>query len=319
MTDGLHWTHLDAGSVPAWAELTNHLAEVDGTEEFYDAEDLAEELGESGFTPERDSWAVWSGEVLIAYGQLRVGQQPNNEGVLRCQLDGGVRKDFRGRGIGRRLMDLMEARATELAAQRAPGVPALWRASGGVEGASVRRLLAHRGYAVARYFNELALRLPASVALTVPDGVRLVSPGPEHEEVTRVAHHLAFADHWGSGASNPAQWHDFWSGRSLRFDVSTLALDAAGAVLAYVLAGQWVDRQLWIDIVGTIPSARGRGLAGACLGRTVAAASDSGNYDVVELQVDSESPTGAPRVYERLGFATTKTFATMQRRPPCEG
>ena len=38
MTDGLHWTHLDAGSVPAWAELTNHLAEVDGTEEFYDAE-----------------------------------------------------------------------------------------------------------------------------------------------------------------------------------------------------------------------------------------------------------------------------------------
>ena len=117
MTDGLHWTHLDAGSVPAWAELTNHLAEVDGTEEFYDAEDLAEELGESGFTPERDSWAVWSGEVLIAYGQLRVGQQPNNEGVLRCQLDGGVRKDFRGRGIGRRLLAAAVEAARELGLQ----------------------------------------------------------------------------------------------------------------------------------------------------------------------------------------------------------
>lgn len=210
-------------------------------------------------------------------------------------------------------MDLMEARATELAAQRAPGVPAIWRASGGIEGASVRHLLAHRGYSVVRYFNELALRLPAAAEVTVPDGVRLVSPGPEHEEAARVAHNHAFADHWGSGPSNPEQWHDFWSGRSMRFDVSTLALDAAGVVLAYVLAGQWVERELWIDIVGTIPSARGRGLAGACLGRTVAVASASGNYDVVELQVDSESPTGAPRVYERLGFTTTKTFATMQR------
>lgn len=39
----------------AWAELTNHLAEVDGTEEFYEAEDLAEELEDPRLDPRKDT------------------------------------------------------------------------------------------------------------------------------------------------------------------------------------------------------------------------------------------------------------------------
>ena len=35
-----------------------------------------------------------------------------------------------------------------------------------------------------------------------------------------------------------------------------------------------------------------------------------------DLDVDSESPTGATRLYERLGFTVKKTFAAMQRDAP---
>lgn len=308
----LIWTHLTRDTVQQWADLTNLLAEVDGTEEFYDAEDLAEELDEHGFTPELDSWAVWADHRMVAYGQLRVGVERDREGRLRCQLGGGVHPDWRGRGIGRELMDRMEARATASSAERFPGVAAYWRADGGLEGASVRRLLAHRGYEVVRYFNLLGRPLSGDVPVVEADA-RLVSPEPDQEEAVRVAHNAAFADHWGSTPASPERWRDSWTARSNRFDVSTLAVDDEGRVLAYCVAGQWVPRELYVNLVGTVPDARGRGLAAAALARTIALAAATGEYDVVELDVDSDSPTGATRLYERLGFTLRKTWATMQR------
>lgn len=313
MTDELTWAHLTPGTVPQWTDLTNLLAEVDGTEELYEADDLAEELTEHGFTPELDSWAVWAGEQMVAYGQLRVGVELDREGRLRAHLGGGVHPDWRGRGIGRELMDRMEARATELAAERFPDASVYWRASGGLEGASVRDLLSHRGYEVVRYFNLLGRPLPGD-PLAVQTDATLITPDPAiHAEAVRVAHNAAFADHWGNTPSGPERWHDSWTARSNRFDVSTLAVAPDGRVLAYVLASQWLPRELYVNIVGTIPDARGRGLAAAALARTIGLAAATGEYDVVELDVDSDSPTGATRLYERLGFTLKKTWATMQR------
>lgn len=314
MSTDLRWSHLTPDMVEQWAELTNLLARVDGTEEFYDAEDLAEELEESSFTPERDSWTVWDGERLVGYGQLRVATNLNDEGRVRCQLGGGVHPDWRGRGIGRELVRRQEERAGELAGERHPGVRFFYRTSGELDGSDTRRLLTRMGYAVARYFNVLARPLPGD-PLTAPDldGASLVSPTDEHESPVHAAHTIAFADHWGSSPSSKESWHDYWTARSTRPQFSTLALDASGDVLAYVMAGQWVDRELYVGLVGTVPSARGRGLAAACLARTLRLAADSGEFDVVELDVDSDSPTGATRLYDRLGFTLLRTTAAMQK------
>lgn len=174
----LCWSHLDAAAVPAWADLTNLLAEADGTEEFYDAADLAEELEESGFSPATDSWAVWDGDRMVAYGQLRVGHTRDAEGRVRATLGGGVAPHHRGRGIGRELADRMERRALELAAERHPGAQSYWRADGGLEGSSARALWSHRGYEVVRYFNLLTRPLPGP-SLDVPEvAATLASPGP---------------------------------------------------------------------------------------------------------------------------------------------
>lgn len=47
---------------------------------------------------------------------------------------------------------------------------------------------------------------------------------------------------------------------------------------------------------------------------SVAAA--SGEYDLVELWADSDSPTGATQLYERVGFTRDKTIAAMHRPGP---
>lgn len=315
---GPTWAPLRPADTRAWADLVNTLAVADQTEEFYDAEDLAEELDATGFDPATDSWAVWDGDVVVGYGTVRVSDGPDAEGYVRVQLEGGVRPSHRGRGIGRALMDRLETRASELSAHRHPGVPARLRCVGGVDGASVRDLLAARGYAPARWFSQMtrALPLPTDAARAVPglpDGVRLTAPDPDLVEPLWRAHGRAFADHWGSTPISAGRWAEMMRSRSARPAVSSVAVDAAGAPLAYVLVGQWVDREAYITLVGTDPEHRGRGLASACLDRTVRAASDSGAFDVIELHVDSASPTGADRLYERVGFTRTRLLATYQR------
>lgn len=315
----LRWSHLTPDSVEQWAELTNLLAMADRTEEYYEAEDLAEELEEFGFTPETDSWAVWDGELMVGYGQLRVAHNLDDEGRVRCQLGGGVHPDWRGRGIGRELVRRQEERGRELAAERHSGTPYYFRAGGELEGSDARRLLTHMGYAVVRYFNELARPLPGD-PVTVPDpaeldGVELLTPTSEHEGGVREAHNAAFVDHWGSTPQSEATWHDYWTGRPPRRQLSTLAIGDDGAVLAYVLVSQWVPRQAYVDLVGTVREARGRGLAAACLSRSIRLAAESGQYDVIELGVDSDSPTGATRLYERLGFRLDRVMAAMMKEP----
>lgn len=304
------WTHLTAADVPAWAGLTNLLARVDGTEEFYEPEDLAEELAETGVDPAQDTWAVWAGDQLVAYGQVRVGLLPDHDGEARCWVSGGVHPDHRGRGIGRQLMDLMEERARAVAAQRLPGRHAYLRADGGREGASVRPLLEHRGYRVVRYFTHMVRDLPGEpLQVPAPDGVTVRAATDADEAAVLRAHNAAFVDHWGSAETDPAVWHDRWSGRAARTALSTVAVDDDGAVLAYVLAAGFVPRELYVALVGTVPAARGRGLARACLARTIVAAGESGGYDLVDLEVDSDSPTGATRLYEALGFRPRFTTA----------
>lgn len=311
------WDHLHTADVAAWAELTTTLATVDGTEEHYSAEDLAEELVETGFDAAADSLAVWDGDRLVGYGQLRVSMLPDGEGRVRCVLGGGVHPDHRGRGLGRELMDRLERRAVELAAGRHPDHPSYWRVSGGVRDTDpVRAMLEHRGYAVARWFNEMTRPLPGEpLDVPPPDGVRLVRADQVDADDVRRAHNLAFRDHWGSAPQTREAWLHSWGSRTARHALSTVALGGDGSVLGYVLCSQWVDRELYVGLVGTVPAARGRGVARAALAGTIRLGTAAGEHDVVELGVDSASPTGATRLYDALGFTTSRVSAAYQRDP----
>lgn len=310
------WAPLTEADVSAWADLVNHLARVDGTEEFYEEEDLREELGRAGFDPATDSLAVWDGELMVGYATAFAPVTTDHEGRARGYVEGGVREEHRRRGLGRQLMDRMERRAAELVEQRHPGLEAYLRAGGGREGSSASAMLAGRGYAVVRWFNLLERPLAEAPEVPQVDGVTFVTPEQEHEETVRLAHNEAFRDHWGSGPISAESWHDHWTARAARPDVSTLALSPQGEVLAYVLCGEYQPGDLYVNLVGTVPSARGRGIAAAALLHTIARACGTGTYRRIELDVDSESLTGATRLYERVGFAQRMRTMAMQRPLP---
>lgn len=315
------WGALSPEHAPAWQVLANALADADRTGEHYEhAEDLVEELAEPGVDPARDTWAVWHGtggqEAMVGFGQLRVDLTPGHDGRVGCLVMGGVLPQHRGHGLGRRIMDLAEARAAELAESRHPGVTRVARAPGGRDDDDVRRLLDARGYEPVRWFHEMGHSLDDPSAEPAPvAGVELCSPTPALGEATRVTHNAAFRDHWGSAERSSEEWATRWTARHARHDVSTLAVEG-DRVLAYVLVSQWVPGQAYVTSVGTAPDARGRGLALAALTRTVRRCAESGDFRVVELDVDADSPTGATRLYDRAGFTVQKTTAICQRELP---
>ncbi len=308
----LTWGALSRDLVDEWAALTNLLAEVDRTEEFYTAADLAEELTEPGVSPERDTVAAWQEGRLLAFGQVRVFAGLT-DGHARTWLGGGVHPDFRGRGVGRRVMDRLERRGLELAGQRHPGAPITFEVSGGRDGDPVRPLVEHRGYRISRYYHLMRRTLEdADVPAPGPE-VRPFSP--ELSEATRRAHNSAFATHPGSTPRSEQEWAGMVGAGTFRAEASRVIADRAGNVEAYVLAYQWVDGRLYLGQVGTIPTARGRGLARACLLGSLHAAADLG-YSTAELNVDSANPSGAGRLYESVGFHLHATSAEYTRSVP---
>lgn len=315
------WSTISRDDVEAWAGLVNHLGDVDGTEEYYAAEDLAEELDSSQLDPARDTIAVWADDQLVAFGKITVKSTPDRDGLVGAQLDGGVHADHRRRGLGTELMAWLEARAAEKGGEQHGGAEGYFGIAGARAGSATQVFHESRGYQVARWFNLMARPLtPGETAADVLDGraaplgVRFRRPAPDDEAAVREAHAAAFADHWGSAPPDPERWHESWTARSARHEVSRLAVDDDGVVLAYSLASQWEDRAAYIELVGTIPSARGAGLGSAVLAESMAAAASTGDYDLIELDVDSDSLTGATRIYERLGFALK--FATSAMRRP---
>lgn len=318
--DHFTWGTLSAGDADAWSGLLSEISAVEEGEEEVSPALLTEELRAPSLTPEQDTWAVWDGDRLVAYALVYVPGAPDSQNRLRCGLLGAVHPGYRRRGIGTRLLDLTEARAAESAAERHPEAIATWAVRGRVEGHPVRELLTPRGYEIGRYFHEMTVALPpAEVNTQIPPGFTLRGVQDEDQDRIRVAHNDAFRDHWGSAPSSITDFAHFWHSGAIRLDLSRVVLDADDEVVAYTVVGEYRSGIAYIELVGTVRRARGRGLARACLSATLMAIAEAGEHSNAELHVDSVSPTGATRLYEMIGFKIVRTVAAFQRTVPVAG
>ncbi|EWS82758.1 GNAT family N-acetyltransferase [Brachybacterium phenoliresistens] len=308
---------LSLEDAPQIAALLTHLEAVDGIVETFDEVDVREILSSPGMDPAADSRGVRIGGDLVAIVWVGVGSAADAEGFHRAEVSGGVHAEHRRRGIGARLLAFAEDRAAALMRERHPGAPHHLRISGGVETSTVRHLLRREGYAPARSWLDLARDLPGeSLPETLPPGVELAPVRPEDSREVRLAHLEAFRDHWGSAPIDEERWASMWDSAKSRHDLGTVARDAAGKVVGYVLAAQYEPDSLYVALVGTVPAARGRGIARAMLASTIRRAAEVAGLHEVTLEVDSESLTGATRLYEGLGFRRRRERVTFQKDVP---
>ena len=246
----------------------------------------------------RDSWVVVAPDgALAGFGFVFWSRSAQGEG------EPFVHPDHCDRGVGDALLDAIEARAAELAAQAPPGArPRLhvWCAEAKV---GRRRSLLERGYRAVRdsYLMRIDLSDEQVEETPLPPGidVRPFVLGRD-EAAVHAADEEAFAGHFLHDPATLEEWM-IQSVEMPGFDPSLWFVawdgdDVAGESLALVF-----EAEAYIDSLSVRRSWRGRGLGLALLTRAFAAAHARG-LRKIRLGVDAQNPTGALSLYLKAGM-----------------
>lgn len=297
------------------AALISRSSTLDG-EEWAPSEELLRHdwQHQAGFDPARDVLlAEVSGEVV---GCVSVFWR-ERDGVIVHPLRITVRREDRRRGLGSALLGWGEGHAREMVSTGLGGPRDRTHELTGWATVSEQTLgfTRRHGYEPLRYFNLMLRDLHTPIpTLPLPEGLE-VRPVVEadHRRIWD-ADEEAFLDHFGVGPRTEEEFVGFFTGPDVDTSLWQVAWDGpevAGSVATTIYRDEnerlGVDRG-WLDHVSVRRPWRRRGLASALIVRSMAILRERGVGEAA-LGVDSENPTGALGVYERLGFARAKTSA----------
>lgn len=228
-------------------------------------------------------------------------------------LYGYVHPFQRGRGLGTFLVHWGQRRARAIASANAPATARIvTRIYVNEKAEPARELLADLGYAPIRATYTMAIdldRKPPAPDWPAGITIRNFVPGVD-DQAAYEAYEEAFADMW----QRPRGTFDQFSSKLRRpyFNPRLWYLAMDGEEIAGTLFSDDIDGKGWIEIVGVRRPWRGRGLASAMLRHAFAQFLSQG-VTHVGLSVDAQSPTGAPRIYERAGMHLDQSFILFER------
>lgn len=275
-------------------------------------DDIEDFFEMSSFTPETDSLIGFDADGrAVAYSF--VSRASTADTRVQIYVAGTVVPDLRGRGIGRQLLAWGVGRAKQMLADSDSPLPA-WILNYQYENSSAARSIALRaGMREERWFTSMTRVLADEIpTVELPEGLRLAQYTAELSSAAMSARNNAFRDHWGSQPVTDERWNSFVGSPFFRPDLSWVVLDEQDAVVAFALGNVLEDdwelqgySSVYIALIGVVREHRGKHLAPAVIAAQLQAARDAG-LERADLDVDSESPTGANRLYENLGFTATE-------------
>jgi mycothiol synthase len=307
---------LTLDDVPAWAELLDDVERADRTGEHHSPAELEEELSNPA-TEAEDSVGAFDAGRLVGY--FTVLPRGETEGVFAVQLWGGVLPARRGNGIGTRLVAGMLQRARDVAAARRPDLPARLSCLGVSTNRGQADLLRRAGLLPVRTDVVMRRALPdLPPAPGLPDGYALRPYDDTLADAVRAAHNQAFGGHHrGFVPWTEEMWRQGVTASStFRPALTRVAVTGDGRIAGYLVTQEFAGdqaatghRDAHVARIGTLPEHRGRGIASALLMHCLHAYAEAG-YDEASLGVDTENPSGALRIYERVGFSVDTEWTT---------
>jgi mycothiol synthase len=277
-------------------------------------DEMASNFDDPWTTPETDTLAAVANDGQIAaLAWTYVNPQP--EGEVHAFLWGEVHPEHRGRGLGHAVLSWMEARVRQRLQSAPAHLPRDIRVACPDHLPDRVRLIERHGFTPIRHYyrmrRDLSLPIPE---VEFPDGIRLRTYDPDLDEATFHAYNESFSDHWSFEPATPEDWQLLFVGReTFRPELTFIATDGddvAGFSLNRVNpednARQGIQEG-WVGQLGVRRAWRKRGIASALLCESMRAFKAAG-LDYAVLGVDSENPTGALGLYERVGFAIVKRF-----------
>lgn len=272
-----------------------------------------------GFDPALDAVVVEADGRIVAGGTMdwreRAGRIIHSSTIW-------VLPAWRRRGLGRRILAWLEARARASLADGSGGPPEKPHVlNAGIEtsNAASAAFAAGAGYTPVRYGFQMRRPLELPIPeIAMPDGLEIRAVVPEHHRAIWEADSEAFQDHFEPRAPTEADFEHFTSDPDCDTTLWQVAWDGdqvAGSVIngifPYENERTGVDMG-WLEHVSVRTPWRGRGLAKALIARSLAIHRDRG-MAVAVLGVDAENPTGALQLYERFGFKPYRQWATLRK------
>jgi mycothiol synthase len=261
------------------------------------------------FNMEKDAFVVETPQRrLVGYADIT-----NLYGHASLNMDGNVHPDFKGLGIGTTLLRAIEKRAREMMSLAEPDVRVVIKTTLNRNDLHGNALHQNEGYQPVRYHcrMEVVLDGPPEEP-NLPGGIQL-RPfiRSEHDLAVWQAENEAFRDHPGSHDMTFEEW------KRIRFDdpefdPSLWAIAWDGEAAAGFSINRYRTGIGWIRSLGVRRPWRKRGLGKALLLHSFGEYYRRG-MRTIGLGVNAHNPTGATRLYQRVGMHAASEHVTYEK------
>lgn len=227
--------------------------------------------------------------------------------------DGYVHPNFKGRGIGTTLLRAVEKRARAEMALAEPDVRVSLRSIIDNRDPDSHDLHRNEGYQPLRYHWRMEIILDSPPPESrFPEGIELrpFIKG-EHDVPVWRAQNEAWRDHWGSHDETFEEW-EYSKFSDPEFDPSLWVIAWDGQEVAGFSLNRYRMGIGWIRQLGVRRPWRRRGLGEALLRYSFGEFYKRG-MKTIGLGVDAQNPTGATRLYQKVGMYAASEYVTYEK------
>lgn len=319
------WRPFDRADLPTIASFYAECERHDGNPERTSLADLREYWDAPWSVPTEDTLVGRDGDgeiVAVAWSRCHRAVTAQRE----VQLGGAVRPTRRTEGIGSAVLqwELAHGAAWDATTRHDEYGSLVLRLMAPADQLDVRDLALRHGLTAERYFFEMSRRLDTTIPARRADGVRLSDWDPARNSETHQVINESFGDHWGHTDTTAETWQETLESHRFRPSWTVLAIDrntgrVVGVALNVAWEQDWAEQgytEGYTEQLGVLASHRNRGVAAALLTESMRRFAASG-MDAAGLGVDTANPTGALRLYEKLGYRQTADTCLYQVTGPC--
>lgn len=299
------------------ARITQKCMDAANIDWIVTAEDvLRQNASWDNFTPHEDIVLVENADGPLAFAFAYWYREMRGNVILRLQVR--VLPEWREFGIEQALLEWAEEHLREKSIGMVEGDCYLSSSVVSTEEGRIE-LLESNGYQPVRYFFEMIRPLDEPIPdCPLPEGLEVRPAVPDRYRQILAASDEAFQDHWGHVPLTEKMIQEWMNGPEFQPELWQVAWDrdeVAGMILNYIREDEnqrFNRKRGFTEDISVRRPWRRRGLATALLVRSLKLLKAQ-DMDEAALGVDTDNPSGALKLYERLGFRPVRTMISYRK------
>lgn len=305
---------------PHMVAVSREMRETDQQEYTISTDDLAVQfqlLSAQGFDPQKDVLIAEIAGEVIGWAQVMRTEDQFGKGTYSHFVD--LLPEWYGKGIRTAMLRHNELRLREIAQAYPTDTPWAFQSKAADSEKDWISVLTSEGYNAFRYsFKMVRPSLEDIPDLPFPEGIEVRPVKPEHYQAIINAWNEAIKD---MRSQIPISNEAFQVFQKLPiFDPSIWQIAwhenaVVGTVMNYVNEQENIEykrKRGYVEGISVQRPFRGRGIAKALIARSFRILKDRGMTEAA-LGVDAENPSGAVRLYEKMGFRIQKKTVSYRK------